>query len=234
MSCENGPNKFARMAGQISAGISRLAGKRSFYAGLAVGAGGAAGGLALTRAIRKRRRGGAASEKRRPAPVAPSPDTRTRPKKIPQEALRRPGSRANPRPIPVLTSPPAETKLQAATIRIQTGDGQPFTPQSSYRVVRPDGSETGLAITPFIREDGGGRLMEDTQQWGVTHAASGSLISGPYDSVARAQGLATQLAGLGWTEPRLPAEDIQQARQIISAYHNGGDADQQATGADKE
>ena len=47
MSCENGPNKFARMAGQISAGISRLAGKRSFYTGLAVGAGGAVGGLAL-------------------------------------------------------------------------------------------------------------------------------------------------------------------------------------------
>lgn len=33
MSCEKGPNKIARMAGQISAGITQLANKAAYYAG---------------------------------------------------------------------------------------------------------------------------------------------------------------------------------------------------------
>jgi len=33
MSCETGPNKIARLAGQVSGGISRLAGKAAYYAG---------------------------------------------------------------------------------------------------------------------------------------------------------------------------------------------------------
>lgn len=218
MSCEKGPNKIARMAGQVGAGIAQLAGKRSFYAGVAVGAGGTAGGMALVKAIQNRRRNGIQPGRRSPVPAGPAPGTRTGPRKISSEARQRPGTRANPRKIPVLSRTPAETGLQAATIRMQTGSGQPFTPKNSYRVVRPDGQDTGLAITPYVREGENGQLVEDDQSWGVTHAASGSLISGPYSSISQAQGLATRLSGLGWSAARVPTEEVDQAKQIIKAY----------------
>ena len=237
MTCEKAPNKIAQLAGQVGGGISRLAGKRSFYAGVAVGAGGAVGGLLLAKAIQNRRRNGAQDGKRQPVPIEGSPQstranprpipretlqaegTRANPRKIPQEALRRnPGTRANPRPVPVLSRPPAETKLQAAPLRMQVDGEQPFTPKNSYRVVRPDGSDTGLAVTPYVRKGENGQLVEDDQSWGVTHAASGSLISGPYRSISQAQGLATRLSGLRWTAARVPAEDVNQARQFAQDY----------------
>jgi hypothetical protein len=238
MSCEKGANRIARLAGQVGAGIAQLASKRSFYAGVAVGAGGTAGSLALVKAIRKRRRNGAQIGGRQPVPAGPAPGLRANLKKIPKEALQRPGTRANPRKIPVLSRAPAETKLKAAPIRIQTGSGQPFTPQNSYRVVRPDGSETGLAVTPYVREGENGQLVEDDRNWGVTHASSGSLISGPYRSVSQAQGLATQLSGLRWTATRVPAEDVHQAKQIISAYRRNsqsqGEARELRTGSEQD
>jgi hypothetical protein len=227
MSCEKGPNKFARMAGQVSAGISHLAGKRSFYAGLAVGAGGTIGSLALAKVIRKRRQpitiepvSGTPANPRQISKEAlrQASGTRANPKKISQQGQTGPGTKANPKRIPVLGRTPAEIKLQAASIRIQTGSGQPFTSKNSYRVVRPDGHDTGLAITPYVREDDQGQPVEDDRRWGVTHAASGSLISGPYDSLAQAQGLAGRLADLPWTGARLPGKDVTQARQIIEAY----------------
>jgi hypothetical protein len=236
VSCEKGPNRVARLAGQVGAGIVQLAGKRSFYAGVAVGSGGTLGSMALVKAIRNRRRNGSQIGRRQSIPVGPAPGMRVNPRKIPKEALQRPGTRANPKKIPtekipnapgtranpkqipVLSRTPAETKLKAAPVRIQTGSGQPFTPQNSYRVIRPDGSDTGLAVTPYVREGENGQLVEDDQSWGVTHASSGSLISGPYRSVSRAQGLATQLSGLNWTAARLPAEEVSQARQIVKNY----------------
>jgi len=41
---------------------------------------------------------------------------------------------------------------------------------------------------------------------------------------------ASQLAGLGWTETRVPPEEVQQARQIIRAYRRrrAGEAAQPA------
>lgn len=239
MSCEKAPNRVARLAGQVGAGISQLAGKRSFYAGIAVGSGGALGGLALVKAIQRQRQNGRRVSEPQPVPAGPAPGRRTHPRKIPEAALRRPGTRANPRKIPlgkgadgpgtranpkqipVLAGGSTETKLQAAPIRMQTG-GEPFTPQTSYRVLRPDGSETGLAVTPYVRESESGQLVEDERNWGVTHAASGSLISGPYRSVSQAQGLASHLSGLRWTAAQVPAEDVAQAKQIVSAYRRNG------------
>jgi hypothetical protein len=241
MSCEKGANRVARLAGQVGGGIAQLASKRSFYAGVAVGSGGALGSLALVKAIRKRGRNGAqtggrqpvlaglANPQKIPKEALQRPGTRANPKKIPMDkAPNAPGTRANPKQIPVLSRAPAETKLKAAPIRIQTGSGQPFTPKNSYRVVRPDGSETGLAVTPYVREGENGQLVEDDQSWGVTHAASGSLISGPYRSVSQAQGLATQLSGLRWTAARVPAEDVTQAKQIISAYRRNSQSQGEA------
>jgi hypothetical protein len=255
VSCENGPNKVARLAGQIGGGISQLASKRSFYAGVAVGAGGTVGSMALIKAIQKRRNGTQIGG-RQPVPAGPALGLRANPQKIPKEALQRPGTRANPKKIPmdkapnapgtranpkqipVLSRTPAETKLKAEPIRIQTGSGQPFTPKNSYRVVRPDGADTGLAVTPYVREGENGQLVEDDQNWGVTHASSGSLISGPYRSVSQAQGLATQLSGLRWTAARVPAEDVNQAKQIISAYRRSsqsqGEASELRTGSEQD
>lgn len=240
MSCEQRPNRMARLAGQAGAGIAQLAGKRSFYAGVAVGAGGAVGGMALVRAIRRRRQwssartgngqavpGARANPRPIPQEALQAPGTRANPRPIPPAAPQAPGTRANPKKIPALARPPAETRLLAAPIRLQTGGGQPFTPKTSYRVVRPDGSDTGLAITPYVREGENGGLGEDDQAWGVTHTASGSLISGPYASVAQAQGLATQLSELRWTAARVPAGDVEQARRIVSAYRRR-DAESQA------
>ncbi|MBE7556701.1 MAG: hypothetical protein HS126_37095 [Anaerolineales bacterium] len=255
MSCEKGPNRVAQLAGQVGAGIAQLASKRSFYAGVAVGAGGTVGSMALIKAIRTRRNG-AQTGGRQPVPAGPAPGLRANPQKIPKEALQRPGTRANPKKIPmdkasnapgtranpkqipVLSRTPAETKLKAEPIRIQTGSGQPFTPKNSYRVVRPDGTDTGLAVTPYVREGENGQLVEDDQNWGVTHASSGSLISGPYRSVSQAQGLATQLSGLRWTAARVPAEDVNQAKQIISAYRRSsqsqGEASELRTGSEQD
>jgi hypothetical protein len=87
-------------------------------------------------------------------------------------------------------------------------------------VLRPDGSDTGLALTPYLRSGQDGQWVEDEKGWGVTHASSGSLISGPHGSVSEAQDLAGQLSSLRWTADRVPAQDVTQARQIIKAYRS--------------
>jgi hypothetical protein len=145
-----------------------------------------------------------------------------------------PGSRNNPislnigapskagpetKTLPVLPAKPLETVLELTPIQVQTGSGQPFTPRTSYRVTRSDGTDTGLAITPYIGEDPQGQPLEDDKAWGVTHTSSGALISGPYESVSKAQDLATRLSRLRWAAPTIPGDDIEQAKQIIDEYH---------------
>jgi hypothetical protein len=252
MSCETGSTKIAQLAGQVSAGITGLVSKRSFYAGIAVGAAGT-GALAL--ALNKiRRRPAAAGYLAAPRPVtprssqsgpgalavkgtraaprpipvgagAPAKGTRARPKPIPMGsgAPAAKGTRTNPRPIPVLSglasTPP--TKLQRDTIQVQTapstGSRQPFPASNSYRVLRSDGADTGLAITPYLRPGEDGQPTPDPNAWAVTHSSSGALVGGPYASVATAQGLATQLANLPWTGT-MATEDMSRAKAIIAAY----------------
>jgi len=258
MSCETGPNKIARLAGQVSGGISQAAGKaayyagvaagsKTFYAGAAIGAGGAVGGLALARMIRQRRTRKSLQPRRliqggsngpgtktnpRQIPVKSSggsngPGTKTNPRQIPVKSSGRssgPGIKATPRQIPVLPKSPVETRLKAASIQVQSGAGQPHTLKNSYQVLRSDGSDTGLAITPYLRDEGG-QLVEDQEKWGVTHAGSGSLISGPYNNISQAQGLAAQLADLNWTAAQVPPGDVARARQIVSNYQHGGKGD---------
>ena len=90
MSCEQGPNKIAKWAGRISGGISQLAGKRGFYAGLALaGAGLVVGGAGLVAAARRRSR----PQQTRPAPALV--DAR----QVPQL-----GERARARPIASITA----------------------------------------------------------------------------------------------------------------------------------
>jgi len=60
--------------------------------------------------------------------------------------------------------------------------------------------------------------VEQAGQWGLTHAGSGALISGPYDDLTRAHRLASQLSGLRWTEANMPQTDVMKAKGIIKAF----------------
>lgn len=246
MSCTSEASRFGRLAGGVS-GVTRLAGQRSFYAGVAAGVAGTLGVQRLLKTIPRRRTaqpgtrvkprslppldgGSDTREQPRPIPALAGdpPGRRVRPRQIPAPDDSRPGTRAKPRriplpdddiprPIPGLAAaplPPTETKLKPGSIQVRTGSGQIVTAPNSYRVVRPDGSDTGLALTPTLTSNG-----EPTENsWGITHTASGSLVSGPYTDLKQAQSLATQLAGLRWGGLRVPAPDIEQARQIIAGF----------------
>lgn len=250
MSCDSNANKVAKMVGQISSGISQLTSKRSFYAGVAVGAAGTGLGVLVVSKLRrpksisrptltrvgpagKTAHGNGWSKAQTPRPGSrtnplPLPGleaattvsgSRANPKPLPNPAaLYASGSRANPATIPVLSARPPETKLQTASLKVQTSTGELFAPENSYRVVRPDGSDTGLAVTPHLKENENGQPLKKDSSWCVTHTSTGALISGPYDTVSKAHNLATQLSVLGWTAVTIPGTDVQKARQIIEDY----------------
>jgi hypothetical protein len=121
-------------------------------------------------------------------------------------------------PIPALAARNQPLKLQAGPVRMQVGPEQSYTAASSYRVVRADGSETGLALTPYLTRSEPEGAIERSEQWGLTHLSSGALVSGPYASVAEAQELASQLAPLDWTKPRLSVAERQRAKTMIDQY----------------
>ena len=101
---------------------------------------------------------------------------------------------------------------------MKTGAGEQFEAQNSYRVLRADGSDTGLAITPYL-ESGQGKTTAKEGTWGVTHTGSGALVDGPYDSVAQAQGLATKLSNLPWNGA-MSKQEIDRAKRIIRAHRS--------------
>lgn len=235
MSCTSVSSRFSQWAGRMG-GVTRLAGQRAFYAGVAAGVAGTLGAQQVIKTTRRQQAGSFSfprtpqpgpREQPRPIPMpdiaptgpAENSDRREQPRQIPALAGAGPGTRARPRRIPALEqeqppSPLAETKLKPEPIQVRSGSGQVITTPDSYRVVRPDGTDTGLALTLTLNSNG--------DSWGVTHTASGSLISGPYPDLKQAQTLATQLAGLRWAGLRVPAPDVEQARQIIAAFQPGG------------
>jgi hypothetical protein len=250
MSCDSNANNVAKMAGQMGSGISQLASKRSFYAGVAVGAAGTGLGVFVVSKLRrpksisqptlvrvgpagKTANGNGWSKAQTPRPgsrtnplllpgleaATTTTGSRANPRPLPTpEALYARGSRANPAAIPVLSARPPETKLQAASLKVQTSAGELFAPKNSYRVVRPDGSDTGLAVTPHLEENENGQPLEQGSAWCVTHTRTGALISGPYDTVSKAHTLATQLSVLRWTAVTIPGADVEKAMQIIEGY----------------
>jgi hypothetical protein len=213
-----------------------MSSRKAFFTGLAVGASGTGLG-ALVVANRRRlanllrgnqpRQAIAVTNQNRPAGKPPRPKpkpipglaegkTRTAtPARSPVPALAG-KDRRQAKPIPALA---ATTQLKAASVQMQTGDGQPFLAENSYRVVRSDGSDTGLAITPYLEQNGdGGQVAAKANSWGITHTGTGALIDGPYDSLEQAQGLATKLAPLPWAGTAMPKADMNRAKRLIKAY----------------
>ncbi|MCL4298074.1 MAG: hypothetical protein KJ077_20195 [Anaerolineae bacterium] len=248
MSCTTASNRFSQWASRMG-GVTRLAGQRAFYAGLAAGVAGTLGAQQVIKRARRRQAGSfpfprtpqpGTRERPRPIPTldgdqvgtAEKSERRDQPRQIPALAGDKPGTQARPRRIPLLERhqpqpipglaiappPPAETKLQPESLQVRSANGQVIIVPDSYRLVRSDGSDTGLALTPTLNANG--EIIADS--WGITHTVSGSLVSGPHPDLKQAQALATQLAGLRWGNLRVPATDVEQARQIIAAFQPGG------------
>jgi len=224
MSCQVDSGRVAQFAGRLSAGLSQMSNKQAFFTGLAVG--GASGtGLGALIVTNRQRIANLVGSKQTPRqavavsgksqPVNGAARAKPKPKPIPALAS---GSSARPKtkpkPIPVLATPP--TKLQAASIQVQTSAGKPFVAKNSYRVVRDDGADTGLAITPYL-EQRAGQAVPKKDAWSVTHAGSGALVDGPHNSLEQAQGLATKLSALPWTGS-MSKTNIAQAKRMISEY----------------
>jgi hypothetical protein len=236
VSCESQSNKIASLVGQVSTGISQLSSKQAFYAGVSVGVSGA-GLSAILVANRQRiasffqRRGQAQPRqaisigpgtpvrpKPKPIPALGTAGTSTQTKPKPMPGLAKTTSKQKPKPIPTLSNPASttiDTRLKATSVAVKTADGQ-STKTEGYDVVRADDSRTGLAITPYVGQQGNGESKPGG--WGITHVGTGALIDGPYDSVDQAQGLANQLASLRWTGTAVPKADVTQARQVIKRY----------------
>lgn len=289
ISCENGSNKFSKFAARLGAGIEQLAGKRGFYAGLALAG---AGLVAFAR-----RRSKLQAPQRINWQDIPQLPTRTTlepalPDRLPnnqcagcnsavqgkpgpwyvigQQAycqdcapaaarqadvdLALPGSKASPisgvkgangayrSPIrsgqrssntvlssitPIQPLPPerrVETKLMPSRLRLRLGEGAEgpvwSVVENGYVVLRRNGLDTGLAVTPALRQDGRGGLQEDNGQWWLTHIDSGKGMSGPYDNPTEAQALASILAQIDWARPEdeINPLDMRRASATATAY----------------
>ena len=242
MSCESRAARFAALAGKVSAGMTSLAGKRAFYVGVAVGSTGAAALTAVItrfRPVCTGRRGRArpraiisggtqttgAGSRANPKPLAgirKSSVSGSRANPQPLAGIGKSsasGSRANPRPLPGLNRPPVTarpgpaTRLKPGPVQVSIGRGQTTTMPDSYRVVKPDGAETGLALTRPVSSARDG--------WMITHTDSGLAMGGPYDSVQAAQTIAGQLAVVVEDDRLSQAEKMKAARKIIGPGKGG-------------
>ena len=95
---------------------------------------------------------------------------------------------------------------------------------NGHVVLRPDGSDTGLALTPALKlSDQGGEVEADTSRWWVTHIPSGKHVpgAGAYDRPEEAQLLAGVLAQLDWTrsETELTTAEIRRVGATVSAFN---------------
>jgi hypothetical protein len=233
------------MASRVGSGISQLSSKQAFFTGLAVGASGTGlGALLVTnrqqianlfQRVQSPRQAVAMSSQLQPGNG--TPQTKNQPKPIPVLAAGKskpkpiPGltksdsPRSTAKPIPVLATLP--TTLQAAAVEMKTGSGEPYLAQNSYRVMRADGSDTGLAVTPYLESgQANGKPAVKADAWGVTHTGSGALVDGPYDNLDQAQGLATKLSNISWIGA-MSKQEVGQAKRIIQAHRKSRACDRE-------
>lgn len=122
-------------------------------------------------------------------------------------------------------------RLQPAPIRLNVGqrpDGQPawYTVQQGHVVLRLDGRDTGLALTPAVQigqlqADGTQAVREDTGQWLITHIPSGrSLGNRAFGNLETARVLAGILAQVDWTraERQITDREVSQVTQTFDYY----------------
>lgn len=241
MTCDANMARIANLAGRMSGAISPLSSKQAFLAGMAVGASGTGLGAfllakreRLANFFRGRQQESGPGRQSRPKPkpksipgLSAGEPARSKPKPIPglsAGAPAKPKPKSIPglsqrKPLPTLSDASAsQTKLQAVPIGVLGRNGQALTLQNSYRVVRSDGSDTGLAITPHLEQSDNGPSVEKQDAWGITHIGSGALLDGPYQTIAQAQGLASELSTLRWTASTVPTADVNRAKEIIGQY----------------
>lgn len=304
MSCEHAPNRFTKLAGRISGGIAQLAGKRGFYAGLALGVAGLAG-AGLVAAARRRSRGNRSNnqpqqgrqtpalihtqqvlqlgerDKARPialpisgercascrTPAGSKPgawyNVNGRPycpdcasdaagkagidlvaSKTPEFATTLPAAnsqsadrttaagtpvatiaRSQPQYLPVERR--VQTRLTQSRVGVYTGQDQQGQPAgfavNGYVIMRSNGDDTGLALTPALKMSGQGEVTEDINRWWVTHIPSGKHIpgAGPYERPEEGELLASLLAQMDWTrdEGELSTDEIRQVGATVTAYN---------------
>ena len=105
----------------------------------------------------------------------------------------------------------------------KNGDPRPVSAViEGYVVLRADGRDTtGLAITPVMKVAETGEVIEDNNQWAVTHVDTGVMLAYPYASPQDAEILAGIMAQEDWT---VPVEDMKpgqfkQVRETIKRFN---------------
>jgi hypothetical protein len=115
---------------------------------------------------------------------------------------------------------PAKVRLQEMAVDIKSADGW-IRVQGGYFVYTPNGTGTGLAITPVVTRDDQGNLVTDRRQWNITHLKNGLAMAGPYPSLEEARRLASILAQVDWRRDAdaLSRREVAATRQVIRAYN---------------
>lgn len=116
------------------------------------------------------------------------------------------------------------TKLLDSRVRVRLGDSRdgPIwrVVDNATVVVDKRGFDTGLAITPLLKQTSDGTVTEALDRWRLTHIASGKALGGIYGSREEAQAVASILAQLDWTrsEADIPAGEMQRALATLQLY----------------
>jgi len=122
-----------------------------------------------------------------------------------------------------------ETRLVESRIGLNVGNANEpalFVVDKGYVMVRPDGSDTGLALTPNLKAetgaDGQAVIREDTSQWWITHIPSGRAVTDQaYDNLETAQTLGNILAQMDWTrdETEFSTADYRRASATVTFFN---------------
>ena len=116
------------------------------------------------------------------------------------------------------------TQLVPSRLRVRLGEGAGgprwAVVEQGYVALRPNGLDTGLALTPALKSAGAGGVREDPSTWSITHIASGKGLSGPYPSPQAAKPLVDILAQLDWSrsEEEISGAELRQAQLTAAAF----------------
>lgn len=147
---------------------------------------------------------------------------------------------AERRTSPLLPEKRVRTHLLGSRIGLRLGREASLVPVEGYVVLRPDGSDTGLAINPGLKvsqRNGVAAVVVEPGQWWLTHIPSGKGIAGPYATTEETHQLATILAQVDWTrsENELTQTEIDQLRETVRGFNRTlTDARPQTTAASRQ